>query len=809
MAAASSAPIVTLAAWPGLVRRGLLGLLWLALVVCFHSSVREAVSVALDPSNYSSYAYFTAHGFQYGAEVVPMAGPYGFVLYGWIYSGDLFWVRTVCELLLNAALATLSLWFFLQHRRSWLGWAWLVAHVAFTPFHEDLLLEWTLLLAGLFLVQPPPRSGFPPALWLAAALLAFLSLIKGTQLLLGVATLGVVLAGHAALRRWTHVARLGGVYVGALLLGWLLARQNPLHLPAYLASMLELARGYNAAMGLEETASVFNRGVMVSVALLAALGWALWCRRKEYSVVAGLLLVAGHAFAQWKHGFVRADGHAFIYFHFAIVATLALQLIAWPWEEKRSGRAAMVTGFVLLLAVLGASCLRPRESMLPDLAGVWPRLRERVTTNFAQLSALPAAQAAFDRQLAERRALYAMPLTRRAVGSSRVDHFGFEHARLTLNGLNYRPRPMGGGPFNVYTPALMQLNRDFLRDPARRPEFYVTRLETIDERLLAQDDGLAFVDLLSLYAPVLVEQNHLLLRARPGAVAPMPRPVSRATFQIGDTVPVPAVNPGELLLARFVVQPSLVGRLRNLLYKAPRLRLALHGPGISEPNSYRLIPIMAASPFLFGPMVENTRDLLELYRGQADRWPRSLRISTADRTWFNRTIEVEFLAVPRPPSPAGADLDALLKFTFSDIETVHTTLAGTGEPVHFRAQLAHAPAQFTWTLDGRERGITFGYGLVPAAYEHTDGVEFTASLVRPGEPPLPLFRTSLNPRDLPPHRGHRIARFALPDHPPGSRLEITTGPGPHGSNAFDWAYLSELDLLDTDPSAEPPAPSGR
>ena len=201
---------------------------------------------------------------------------------------------------------------------------------------------------------------------------------------------------------------------------------------------------------------------------------------------------------------------------------------------------------------------------------------------------------------------------------------------------------------------------------------------------------------------------------------------------------------------------------------------------------------------------------LPLYRGQADRWPQSLRISTADRTWFNRTIEVEFLAIPRPPSPAGVDLAALLKFTDSVIETVHTTMAGTTEPVHLNVQLAHAPTQFTWALDGRERAVTFGYGLVPESYDQTtDGVEFTASLLRPGEPPLPLFRTFLSPHEIPPHRGHRIARFSLPPHPPGSRLEITTGPGPHGNNAFDWAYLSELDFLDTDPPAGPPAPSGR
>ena len=794
---------------PRLAGRVLLGLLWLALVVYFHSPVREAVTASLDPSNYASYAYFTAHGFQYGSEVVPMAGPYGFVLYGWVYSGDLFWLRTACELLLNAALATLSLWFFLQNRRSWLGWVWLAAHIAFTPFHEDLLLEWALLLAGLYLIRTEPRPGFQPAVWLAAALLAFLSLVKGTQLLLSLATLGVVLAAHAAFRRWDHVARLAGVYGGALLLWWLLARQNPLHLPAYLANMLELARGYNAAMGLEESTPVFTRGVVVSAALLAALGWALWCRRREYLAVAGLVLVAGHAFAQWKHGFVRADGHAFIYFHFAIVAAFAIQLIAWPWAEKSSGRGARIAGGVLLLAVLGASGLRRDESMLPDLARVGPRLRERFAANLAQLRSLPAAKAAFDGQLAEVRRVYAMPLTRRAVGDRRVDDFGFEHVRLALNGLNYRPRPMGGGPFNVYTPALMQINRDFLRDPARRPEFYVTRLETIDERLLAQDDGLAFVDLISLYEPMLMEQNHLLLRSRPGAVPPVPRPVAQATFQIGDTVPVPAVRPDELLLARFVVKPSLAGWLRNLLYKAPRLRLALHGPAISEPNSYRLIPVMAESPFLFGPMVENNRDLLELYRGTASRWPQTFRISTANRLWFNRTIAVEFSAIPRPTVPAGPDLPALLKFTYSDIETVWTNLAGTGEPVHFRAQLAHAPSEFSWTLDGHERAITFGYGVVPGASDKTDGVQFTARLLRPNQPPLVIFDRLLEPREKPADRGHHRARLALPAFPPGTRLEFTTGPGRYGSNAYDWAYLSELDFLDPDAPVAAPASAGR
>ena len=61
--------------------------------------------------------------------------PYGFVLYGWTYSGNLFGLRTFCELILNGALALLTLWFFRQNRGCWWRWIWLAAQIAFTPLH--------------------------------------------------------------------------------------------------------------------------------------------------------------------------------------------------------------------------------------------------------------------------------------------------------------------------------------------------------------------------------------------------------------------------------------------------------------------------------------------------------------------------------------------------------------------------------------------------------------------------------------------------------------------------------------------------
>ena len=138
--------------WPRPLRVAGLILAGLALAIIFHTPAREVMTPTLDNSNFGSYAYFTAHHFQYGTEVVPMAGPYGFIMYGSVYGGDLFFARLAGEFLLNATLAALTLWFFRQMRGSWLRWAWLAAHVAFTPFVADLPLEWILLLGGLVLL---------------------------------------------------------------------------------------------------------------------------------------------------------------------------------------------------------------------------------------------------------------------------------------------------------------------------------------------------------------------------------------------------------------------------------------------------------------------------------------------------------------------------------------------------------------------------------------------------------------------------------------------------------------------------------
>lgn len=115
------------------------------------------------------------------------------------------------------------------------------------------------------------------------------------------------------------------------------------------------------------------------------------------------------------------------------------------------------------------------------------------------------------------------------------------------------------------------------------------------------------------------------------------------------------------------------------------------------------------------------------------------------------------------------------------------------------AMLIHAPSRLTFDLSPpRPSRLRFNYGFLPGAYTdgQTDGAEFTVKLV--GDFPkddMVLFSRHLTPTSDPSHRGRQSADIALPAPTQGySRVLVSIDPGPQENAAWDWAYLSHLEL---------------
>lgn len=780
----------------------LLGLAWLVLTIYFYFPVSGVMDVTLDSSNYASYSYFTAHHFQFGPQVVPMTGPYGFVLYGFVYNADLFWLRTLCEIVLKGAFAALVLWFMWDRRHLPSRWAWLAVLIVFSSVLEDFPAEWMMLLGALFLLRPADRR--PATRWvlLIGALLAFLSLMKGTHFVLASATMILLLGYYAWIRAWKDVRNLAVAFAGAFLLLWVLAAQNPLNIPSFIHGIRQLTNGYNEAMALQEEMTVTARGLVVLGALGLGIGWAAWRKRNDRNLLVAFALFAGFTFVNWKHGFVRADGHVYIFFHFGIVAALTIYLLAA--SEARTGwRQLLSPGTILTIIAVGGSLYGAGEKNLPRITWLLRQVPLQFEQRVRQLSSLRSARAGFDRDLARQKSTFAMTLTKLTAQDDPIDLLGVKHGIIPLNGLNYSPRPMGGGSFNAYNRFLTEANRDFIRDPERAPKFYLVKFDTIDNRLVAEDDPLSLIALLQHYTPVLMEQGYLLMRRVPGPTRDEPLLIKRATLRFGELMDVPPVPPGRILLTRFELPPNLVGRLRGAVYKPPLIFMSLIGEGIEFPHSRRIVPSMVASPFVLAPVVEEEIDLLNLYTPRAGKRVDRFGLFTDHPGLFaTEKLAVEFYTLPRPSVPTDLDVEELVAAARSPISNIPPESI---KPADAPALTLHGlpilklepPGEMVWRLEGNERELLFDFGLDPEAYEKGkgNGVVFIAEL-RPidGGHPTELYRHHLDPFSRVEDRGNHSTRVVLPPVRAGMRLALRTDAGPYGDAAWDWSYLTRVQI---------------
>jgi hypothetical protein len=800
-------PAVSIPSSRGLaVRRALvLAGLAVAVAVCFYSPVRQLADTTLDHSNYASYAYFTARGFQFGTEVVPMAGPLGFVPYGFLYAGNLFWKRLPLELLTKLVLGVLAVWFLRRTPGYRLRWLWLLTLCTMAPLVEDLPYDLAILLAGLCLLENHPAPGRRSLLIASglAAYLALLTLFKGTQVMLAGATLALVVLQAVQQREYRRLPWVFGSYFSALLCFWMFAGQNPLHLPRYLHGVFELSSGYNAAMVLEEPWPAFLSGLGALLCLEILTLLLLRLRWRQPAALAGGLLLLGFGFLEWKHGFVRADGHVYIFFQFASIAALTVWLYFRPW----AGAGAATPGMRLLAAGLAAAAFTlgiwsDGQQALARHAWALEYLPVHIGTGLGQILAPAETKAELDDAIGRQRTVYSLPLIREIVGNARIDFFGTELGSLILNRLNYRPRPMGGGPFNVFTPWLQTLNAQYLADPATRPDFYLVDLQTIDYRFLAQDDADTLRNLIALYAPEETEQGLVLFRARPDAPPPArPRFLQSRPVRLGQPLALPAVPPDEMLLVSLSIPPSWLGRLRGFLYKPALMFMDLEGEGIEEPHDRRVVPSMFVHPVLLNPVVENTRDLLALFQPAPGKTARRLVLHTNHPGCFAPDgLAADFYAVRRPPVvPAAERVSALLRFPVAS--ELPASLEPPNAPLRrfdgLLVQMLEPPGRIRFALTGRENAVLFKYGIDPEAYTRgsTDGVEFLVELERPGQAPQIVFRRWLQPLAVPADRGTQTQRVVLPPFPAGAMLSLRTSPGPANNTAWDWGYFSGIRLL--------------
>ncbi|MBI2513727.1 MAG: hypothetical protein HYV96_17305 [Opitutae bacterium] len=109
--------------------------------------------------------------------------------------------------------------------------------------------------------------------------------------------------------------------------------------------------------------------------------------------------------------------------------------------------------------------------------------------------------------------------------------------------------------------------------------------------------------------------------------------------------------------------------------------------------------------------------------------------------------------------------------------------------------LLHAPSEFEYCLRGGERRLEMTFGFLDRTVnipEGTDGATFSVQLINPAGSAATLATRNLQPTRSAADRGPQIWRIELPPVVSGTKLKVLIDP--NGSNAYDWTYVSELQL---------------
>jgi hypothetical protein len=656
----------------------------------------------------------------------------------------------------------------------------------------DFTYVMTILFLGVYLIRAT-RVCMPAVIGILIALAAF-SLAKFTLLLMSVAAVSCLSMRLLAEQpRWRGMLP-GTVYLLAVLTLWLLAGQQPSNFLGFLRGSMEVSGGYTEAM------AIYGRRIEVAIGLTALLccGGAVVTMLPRLlhnpRDLAALILIVVITFLQWKHGFVRHDLHAILFFCYMVLTALAFPGFFAEYDWSRAPRAILVGYAVPLSAVgiwlAGNLPVQPRKF----LSEVNHHYCDRVSC----VRSLRKFAAAQDALTAAQAATCRLPQVAAEVGQASVDLIGHEQGVLFANRFNWHPRPMFQS-YAAYTPALLRLNASFFGQ-AQSPEYVLFKLQSMDGRLPVLEDGLATIEILKRYEPVLTEASYVLFKRRIQAESffgPSPT-VKKHVFRLGEEVPI---NSGtNCIKATLHLEYTKLGKVRNFLFKPPGVQVRFKTDDGRSQN-YRIVPSMAEAGFLLNPFLQNENDVIGLYTRMPAKRVVSLCVTPDNHApWaLRQTVR---MTLETMPELVTHDLStaALNRLRYPMMPSPPTGVRSTG-PVEAlncagtSVLLVHPDGQMTFRIPPGARHAVGRFGILPAAYEQhtTDGVQFSVEVIPDHGNAQVLFARCLDPRAQPADRG--IQDFVVPiPSGCGGRLICKTSNLPGKNADYDWAFWTGLKI---------------
>lgn len=475
-----------------------------------------------------------------------------------------------------------------------------------------------------------------PLLFLLAVAMALASLTKFTVLLVSPIAICAALLANRPRPIFPAIT-----YAVALPLFWILAGQSLANVPLFIKNSLAIVSAYSEMVGLFAHSTLTVKLCYAAVALCFVVRGILLIKHNRHAAllpIAAAILLA----LLFNANFVRDDEpHLLVAMSTALLVSLVVTADAATGTatDAASGtlptRTRLATSVApVLLSILGFAFSSPIADFFPNLAGT-------AASRFASI-AHPGGIVA-DHQALQRNTLSSgiLPNIR-----GTVDLFGQRQRLLLLDGLQYTPRPVFQS-YAVGTPRLAELNLHFLETSG--PDHLLLQLQALDDNFPLLEDALCYREMLVRYEPAGATKTLLDLKR-----SDIPRTfhlekLATRTVSLNEPLALPAEGP---LWIEITYAPSLVGKVRQRLYKIPPVYVSLQTADHAE--RYRLNRLLTPGGFLISPLVRTPGDFAALYSdpGRLPK-PTSLTLSTADPSAYDPAITIVLYRLQYPLLPSG------------------------------------------------------------------------------------------------------------------------------------------------------------
>lgn len=747
-------------------------------------------TMELDPSWRMAIGRFFMEGRQFGTEVVFTYGPLGWAM-GKTYWGS-HWGALIGWHVVQALVFTGIIFWHAYRLHGYARVFFLTFFFLFGVSYQDAIHQIIMAFAGLELIRRSEARWHWSSLALLI-LLVTLSLVKFTNLLLGFFL--VLLAGALGLWKTRRAAALitPGVFLVLFIAGWAACGQNPLNLPAYFRSSWEISQGYQDVMGLSCPPGQLYRGLALASLIVAYLGLNLLTSPDRVRAGVSTLGVLALLYLNWKHGYIRADGHQIGFFYIVLTVVVASPIIFDDVSRLRWLRRSLLTVTGMLAVVSG-------DLVLPGLArGTLDNFQRTFNYHAGFFLGWNHGRKVYEGKWQAERNNADLRKTKEIVGKGSVDVLGYEQAIALFNGLNYHPRPVFQG-YSAYTPYLARLNRDYYTSD-RAPEFVLFKLQTLDGRLAMMDDPHVLRLLVQRYNYLASEQGFTLWQRKPGtfdAAAFEPKPLRTTTVKFGESVDL-ADLADQPIWAEVNYRFNLLGRLRRFLFRPPVV--FLHITDEQGANSvHRLPQPIGAAGFMLNPVIDDMLTYMNAHGGKPPRRAVRIRLDTApqDRDCLADDVAVRLSLLP--PSEAGKDY-----FKNADREKFHMF---SEAPISYEAHMPpnadvidqravmvlHAPSQMIFEVPAGATMVQGDFGFVAGAYSNggnTNGALFTVFWTDGADRRI-LHERFLKPVIRLDDRG--LQHFSAPLPKGSGHVIMRIDPGEHGEYAFDWTGWTGIEF---------------